>query len=86
MFWEIQHELTILTLNSRFKISLDETVTTKGQQAGTWMRTTADLVEYDGVMVVGGDGLFHEVVNGMLQRTDGFRVPLGIIPSGIPLT
>lgn len=37
---------------------------------------------YDGLVVVGGDGTFHEVLNGMLQRTDGLRLPLGLIGAG----
>ena len=54
-----------------------------GQQAGIWMRDTATLREYDGVVVVGGDGLFHDVVNGMLAREDRLRIAVGIIPSGL---
>src|SRR5579862_2642792 len=33
-----------------------------------------------GVIVVGGDGSIHEVVNGILAS--GRRVPLGIVPAG----
>ncbi len=36
------------------------------------------------VVVVGGDGLFHEVANGLLRRADGMHMPIGIIPSGGP--
>lgn len=34
----------------------------------------------DGLIVAGGDGTVHEVINAML--TEGVEVPLGIIPSG----
>jgi diacylglycerol kinase family enzyme len=41
-----------------------------------------NLKEYSAVISCGGDGTAHEVINGMLAREDGLRVPLGIIPNG----
>jgi hypothetical protein len=41
-----------------------------------------DLSGLDGLCVIGGDGSFHETVNGMLQRADGQRIPVGLIPGG----
>jgi YegS/Rv2252/BmrU family lipid kinase len=41
-----------------------------------------DLKEYAAVIIFGGDGTIHEVVNGIMSRTDGIRRPLGIIPLG----
>ena len=41
-----------------------------------------DLQRIDGICVVGGDGTFHEVANGLMQRDDSLSVPLGIIPAG----
>jgi YegS/Rv2252/BmrU family lipid kinase len=46
------------------------------------LAATLDIGEYDGLIVLGGDGTFHEVVNGMLARQDGKKIPLGIVPSG----
>ena len=47
---------------------------------------TLDLGRYDGLVIVSGDGLMYEVVNGLMKREDGAeaigRMPLGIIPSG----
>ena len=43
---------------------------------------TIDLTKYSAVIAVGGDGSFTEVVNGMLARKDGIKVPLGYIPNG----
>lgn len=37
---------------------------------------------YDGLVVVGGDGTIHEVINGMLQRADRHKLPIGVIPAG----
>ena len=43
---------------------------------------TADLSDYDGICVIGGDGTTHEVVTGLMQRSDGATLPLGLIPAG----
>eukprot|EP00158_Paraphelidium_tribonemae_P004698 Partr_v1_DN26918_c4_g1_i3_m7317 putative sphingosine kinase len=46
---------------------------------------TFDHSQYDGVVSVSGDGLFHELVNGIYSRADWHavsRLPLGIIPAG----
>lgn len=45
----------------------------------------ADLSKYDGIVCVGGDGTFSEIVNGLLKREDWKKVckiPIGIIPAG----
>ena len=34
------------------------------------------------MVVIGGDGTIHEVLNGMLARTDGVTIPVGLIPQG----
>ena len=41
-----------------------------------------DLSEYDGFIGIGGDGTLHEITNGMLSRSDGNKIPIGIIPGG----
>ncbi|KAG0477227.1 hypothetical protein HPP92_013631 [Vanilla planifolia] len=44
-----------------------------------------DLLKYDGIVCVSGDGVFVEVLNGLLQREDwntAIKLPLGIIPAG----
>jgi len=44
------------------------------------------LSDWRGVITVGGDGLIHEVVNGLFDRPDWrealHRLPLGVIPGG----
>eukprot|EP01135_Chromosphaera_perkinsii_P003587 Nk52_evm45s248 gene=Nk52_evmTU45s248 len=45
----------------------------------------ADLKKYDGIITVGGDGLLHEVLNGLLHRDDkkqASKMPLGLLPAG----
>lgn len=33
-------------------------------------------------MAAGGDGSYHEVINGMLARPDGKKLPIAMIPNG----
>ena len=44
-----------------------------------------DLSKINGIVVVSGDGLLYEIVNGMLNRKDWLeirKIPIGIIPGG----
>ena len=41
-----------------------------------------NLNKFSGVCVIGGDGTMHEVINGMINRTDNNRLPIGLIPGG----
>lgn len=44
-----------------------------------------DVRAWDAVVIVGGDGLMHEVLEGFMQRPDwaeAMRLPFGIIPGG----
>ena len=42
----------------------------------------ADLIGYDGLCVLGGDGTIHEVADGLMARSAGDVIPLGLIPAG----
>ena len=42
----------------------------------------AEIKNIDGICVIGGDGTMHEVINGMLKRTDNLKRPIGLIPAG----
>ncbi|KAF0691775.1 Aste57867_17046 [Aphanomyces stellatus] len=47
--------------------------------------TTFDYTTYDALVVVGGDGLAYEVVQGLMGRADwaaAIQSPLGILPAG----
>lgn len=49
----------------------------------TWeLAETLEVDKYSALVGVGGDGTYHEVVNGMLHRKDGRRLPVAFIPNG----
>eukprot|EP01134_Creolimax_fragrantissima_P006790 CFRG6790T1 len=72
----------ILRIGCQTKV--DVTMTTHAGHAREIVQLTPDLGSmYDGVIVVGGDGMFNEVVNGLLTRQSplpSFRI--GLIPAG----
>jgi YegS/Rv2252/BmrU family lipid kinase len=43
---------------------------------------TLPFAGYYGLCVIGGDGTMHEVVNGIMKREDGAKIPIGLIPGG----
>ena len=49
----------------------------------TWeLAESLDIDKYSAIIAVGGDGTYHEIVNGMLHRIDKKRLPVGFIPNG----
>ena len=62
-----------------------EVLGTEGPGHAQEILTTLDLASWGGVVVVSGDGLVHEVYNGLLARPDwseALGFPVGVIPSG----
>ena len=55
---------------------------TKGPRDSFYHALRCELSQYSAITAVGGDGTVHEVVDGMMKRKDGLRVPLWIIPNG----
>lgn len=41
-----------------------------------------DFNEHSALVAVGGDGTAHEVINGMLKRADGLKLPISFLPNG----
>ena len=41
-----------------------------------------DFSGYDALCAIGGDGTMHELVNGMLTREDGRKLPIGLVTGG----
>ncbi|XP_016147285.1 ceramide kinase-like [Sinocyclocheilus grahami] len=54
---------------SRASISTDVIVTERANHARDHLKTEADLKKYDGVVCVGGDGMFSEMMHGLVSRT-----------------
>ena len=48
----------------------------------TELVAAAELRDFQGLVAVGGDGTLFEVVNGLYRRSDGARIPLGLVPVG----
>ena len=53
---------------------------TSGPKAATDMAAAAS--SFDTVLALGGDGVIHEVVNGLMKIDDDYRPRLGVIPLG----
>lgn len=41
-----------------------------------------DFNEHSALVAVGGDGTLHEVINGVLMRRDGLKLPISLVPNG----
>lgn len=52
------------------------------EYVGDAERMAADSAEYDTIIALGGDGVIHEVVNGLMKLNRAKRPTLGIIPMG----
>ena len=62
-------------------IELEVYVTERAGHA-TEIARTLGLKSLSGICAVGGDGTFHEVANGLMQRDESISLPIGIIPAG----
>ena len=61
-----------------------ETFTTRAGQASD-IAFELDLAQCDGIIVVSGDGMVHELFNGLTRRSDraeALKVPVGHVPAG----
>jgi diacylglycerol kinase family enzyme len=55
---------------------------TNSKGHATKLVKNANLSKYDAVVSSGGDGTFHEVLNGYYQNEEPNKPPIGIIPNG----
>ncbi|VDL74271.1 unnamed protein product [Nippostrongylus brasiliensis] len=70
----------------RNHIDFEFVVTSGPNHAKTMVRTRDDLGKFNGVIILSGDGLVFEVINGLSEREDRADIipslPIGIVPSG----
>ncbi|KAG1669286.1 Sphingosine kinase 2 [Nymphon striatum] len=65
-------------------INYDLIITERANHARDLVKSY-DLHQWDGIVIVSGDGLIYEVYNGIMERPDWreiLRIPLGIVPGG----
>ncbi|KAL7883520.1 hypothetical protein SRHO_G00011780 [Serrasalmus rhombeus] len=60
-------------------------ITTEHQNHARELVRKADLSQWSAIVILSGDGLLFEVINGLMEREDweeAIRTPLGILPGG----
>lgn len=61
-------------------------ITTESGSGYEFIKSTENLVDkYDGIVIVSGDGLVYELMNGLMQRNDwreSIKIPVGVVPGG----
>ena len=78
-----KHGKKILTnILNIFKNIDYELITTKYQNHPYEIAKDINLNQFSGICIIGGDGSMHEVINGMLSRSDNKQIPIGLIPGG----
>ena len=55
---------------------------TKNQFHAVELIENEKINDFDFILVLGGDGTMHEVINGMLNRNDNVNIPIGLLPTG----
>lgn len=80
--WRIFQQ--VRTVWDKSNIQLTVSKTTRAEQAKQILQTLA-LEKLDGLVIVGGDGTLHEVINGLMSRSDwetAIQTPIGMISAG----
>lgn len=77
-------EKTLRPLLEEFSLSYQLFVTQRALEAQDYLSRIENLCEkYSAIVIVSGDGLLFEVIQGLFQRPDNkFNVPLAIVPGG----
>jgi diacylglycerol kinase (ATP) len=69
----------ILRLKNKYKVEIIESEF-KGHIEK--ILYTYQIQNYHFCCIVGGDGSFHEAINGLMDRKDQVRIPLALLPTG----
>ena len=62
-----------------------DVISTERAHHATEIAASLDLDKHSAVAIISGDGLMHEVINGLMQHKDWQRAvkhPIGVIPGG----
>ncbi|XP_078610113.1 sphingosine kinase 2-like [Branchiostoma floridae x Branchiostoma japonicum] len=74
----------VVSMLGESDISFNMVVTERSGHAHDLMRDL-EVSQWSGVVVVSGDGLIYEVINGLMDRPDweeAIKMPIGLIPGG----
>jgi len=74
--------LNQLEANLRQKAVVFDLMLTEYPGHAEELASEVDLVAFDGMIAVGGDGTLFEVLNGYLKNPAGTRIPIGVVPMG----
>lgn len=79
-----RNEVAVDTIRSSFQAQGMEIHVRTTEYANHARQIAKDtcLEGYSGLCFVGGDGTFHELVSGLLERSDNRQIPIGILPGG----
>lgn len=55
-------------------IDIELIITQRANHAKDFLKQHTNIYQYHAILIVGGDGLLFEVVNGIAERSDGFEV------------
>ena len=68
------------------RTDVSHVVTTTAAKEAIKIAKQLILQHYDAILCIGGDGIVHEIINGLANRTDGMealnRISVAIIPAG----
>jgi len=80
-------EKTLKPLLDEFALSYELFVTKRAKEAEDYLQSVENLLaKYSAIVIVSGDGLLFEVLQGLFQRSDIEEIlknlPIGIVPGG----
>jgi diacylglycerol kinase family enzyme len=84
LFWYFSHNSHLLITALSIQIFYASSDTTHRYHAKEIARDL-NIRLYDAVVSVSGDGVLHEVINGLMERPDAIiahKLPVGAIPGG----
>ena len=79
----------VVEQNPGNRTDVSHIVTTAAAREATTIAQKLNLDHYDAILCIGGDGIVHEVINGLANRSDGMdalnRMCIATIPAGTNL-